>query len=83
MQKAFNISLTIFAISATILGFAFISSLGLVNPIFEPRYDETPYILLMRAIITFADKVGTLDFLVTIFSGISSVVTGWLKNKGF
>lgn len=81
MQKAFNISVTIFGISLFILSFVIAEKLGATNPLFDSQYDGMPFINVMRVLINFSNAIDKLDFTVVLISGISSFITGSLKGR--
>ena len=76
MLKAFLISVTIFGLSAIFLIIAVCVNMGFVDPMFDSRFDTTPYIEQMRAIIHVFDKYDKVDALITVISACSSAITG-------
>ena len=59
----------------------FANKIGLTNPMFDIRYDQSPYIVTTRAFIRFLDATDQINILIVVFSGVASLFTGWRINK--
>ncbi len=59
----------------------FANNIGFANPMFDTRYDQSPYIDTTRALIRFLDATDQINILIVVFSGIASLFTGWQIKK--
>ena len=72
MQKAFNISIAIFATTLSILIMAIFANIGFPDDVLnKPEYAQFDIIPLMK----FFKAIDVADFYATLFSGLSSLVT--------
>ena len=81
MHKAFVVSLVIFFLSAFVLILAILNQCELTNPIYDSQYDQSPYINISRSLIDFVRYFDVFDVFIFIFSGASSLYTGWRRNQ--
>jgi hypothetical protein len=75
MRKAFYASIVIFVISAFIGIVAIFHNMDFTNPIFDSKYDNSPYIGVSRNFLKAIEKLDVPDYFVTILSAISSYIT--------